>query len=390
MHAEPKSFVARYQERPEFWLLTLSAGFLTFYGLVMMASASNVVAIRDYGNSFHYIIMQIAATGVGGLVAYLIQFFDYRKLRVLSAFWIIGTLGLLVMVQVVGNEVAGQRNWLQLGPVSLQPSEFAKLAIPAAIAWIASFSNRHRISDVTRWVWMVLTIGVFLGLVLAGNDLGNPVVMGVIGFVSIALVGMPWSWLWKIGAAGVVAVGLFIFLGPSWKAGRIQGWLWPEEDPAGAGYQLLHGQYALAQGGWFGNGYGSSLEKWGALPAPHTDFILPVIVEEVGIFGSGVIFLGLYVLAVAAFRIGAKSKDLLGRLVGAGFGTWIGVQTVINVGGVNGMLPITGLPLPFISYGGTSMFMMMTVVGILYVVERDNHEVQVAARIAQQEVDVAR
>jgi cell division protein FtsW len=270
----------------------------------------------------------------------------------------------------------------------LQPSEFAKLAIPAAIAWIAGFSNRHRISDVVRWWWMLIVIGVFLALVLAGNDLGNPIVMGIIGFVSVALAGMPFKWLWKVALAGLFGVLAFILFGPSWKAGRIEAWLTPEADPAGAGYQLLHGQYALAQGGWFGNGYGSSLEKWGALPAPHTDFILPVIAEEVGIVGTSLIFIGLYVLAVAAFRIGAKSKDLLGRLVGAGFGTWIGVQTVINVGGVNGMLPITGLPLPFVSYGGTSMFMMMVVVGILFVVERDNYEVRVAQRIAQQEAGV--
>jgi cell division protein FtsW len=233
---------------------------------------------------------------------------------------------------------------------------------------------------------MKLGLAAIILLVILEKDLGNPIVLGLIGFVSLVIAGMPKIRLLWISVISVVGLLGLIWFGPSWKFGRISDWLSPENDPMGGGYQLLRGQFALAQGGLTGNGIGSSIEKWGSLPAPHTDFIIPIIGEEFGLLGTGFVILSLGWLIVTAFNIGAASRDMMGKLIGTGFGTWIGFQSVINIGGVYGLMPITGLPLPFISYGGTSMVMMGICLGILFVIERDNYEISELAKIDEMTV----
>ncbi|MEY3407055.1 MAG: putative lipid flippase FtsW [Actinomycetota bacterium] len=379
---EPTPFIERIKARPQFWSLTLSAGFLLVVGLLLMSSASSVAGIRTGGSSFYFTIRQLQAITIGMVaLGLIVRFINYRAMRVLASFWVLGTFALLIAVLLVGKTVAGQRNWIEFGPLQLQPSEMAKLAIPALIAWIVALANTHRWQDSTRWGAMVIGIVVMTAPVVLGRDLGNPLVMVAIGFVSIAIAEFPPKGLMMFAGAGIVGLAALLALGPSWKFERISGWLDPSSDPSGIGYQLLHGQYALATGGVFGNGIGSSIEKWGSLPAAHTDFILAVIAEETGLIGTLSLLVAMVVLILTSFQIGQQSRDIMGRLVGAGFGTWLGVQTVINVGGVTGMLPITGLPLPFVSYGGTSMIMMGVAIGILYVIEADNQELKELAEI---------
>jgi cell division protein FtsW len=376
----------RFRSRPQFWNLVGSSLALTLGGLFFLSSASNVISIRVAGNSFHYVTLQLFAIAVGLIALAIIQKFDYPTLRVLASFWVVGTIGLLVAVLFIGKEVGGQRNWIDLGFFNLQPSELAKLAVPAFIAWVAMAANRYRWSENSRWWVMKLGLVAIILLVILERDLGNPIVLGLIGFVSLVIAGMPkirLLWIAVLSAIGLLAL---IWFGPSWKFGRISDWLSPENDPMGGGYQLLRGQFALAQGGLTGNGIGSSIEKWGSLPAPHTDFIIPIIGEEFGLLGTGFVILSLGWLIVTAFNVGAASRDMMGKLIGTGFGTWIGFQSVINIGGVYGLMPITGLPLPFISYGGTSMVMMGICLGILFVIERDNYEISELAKIDEMTV----
>lgn len=383
---ETVTLYQRFRSRPQFWNLVGSSLALTLGGLFFLSSASNVISIRVAGNSFHYVTLQLFAIVVGLVALAIIQRFDYPTLRVLASFWVVGTVGLLIAVLFIGKEVGGQRNWIDLGVFNLQPSELAKLAVPAFVAWVAMAANRYRWSESSRWWVMKFGLAGIILLVVLEKDLGNPIVLGLIGFVSLVIAGMPKIRLLWIVVSSIIGLLALIWFGPSWKFGRISDWLSPESDPMGGGYQLLHGQFALAQGGLTGNGIGSSLEKWGSLPAPHTDFIIPIIAEEFGLLGTGFVILSLCWLIVTAFNIGAASRDMMGKLIGAGFGTWIGFQSVINIGGVYGLMPITGLPLPFISYGGTSMVMMGISLGILFVIERDNHEISELAKIDEMTV----
>ena len=179
-------------------------------------------------------------------------------------------------------------------------------------------------------------------------------------------------WLWWFIGLGVAALAVVFATGGLYRLDRITAWLHPEQDASGGGYQLLHGKFALADGGWLGLGIGQSTEKWGALPQPHTDFILPIIAQELGVVGTGLVMVLLITLIAVAFHIADHSHDYYDRIVAFGIATWLTVQTIVNVGGVTQLLPITGVPLPFVSYGGTSIVLLMAAMGVLLGIARNN------------------
>ena len=212
--------------------------------------------------------------------------------------------------------------------------------------------------------------------VLAEGDFGNPVILGCIGLAILIVSGAPWRLLWFAGGAGLIGGVVIIATGSSYRFRRIASWLNPDKYANSDGYQLLNGKYALADGGWFGHGLGNSSEKWGGVPAPHTDFILPIIGQELGLAGTAtVMFLLLFVILVA-FRIADHSTHYYDRLVAFGIATWLTVQTLVNVGGVTQLFPITGVPLPFVSYGGTSTIFLMVAMGLLFSISRHNSTVE--------------
>ena len=361
--------VARLLDGPltSYYLLLGATLLLTALGLVMVLSASSVIAFKAYGDSYYFVEKQAVGVGIG-LVAFLVAArLPARIHRALAYPALLVTIGLLCLVLVpgVGVEVNANRNWLDLGgPFRLQPSEFAKIAL---VLWAADLLTRKRkLLGQLRHVLVPLApvAAAVIGLVLLGDDLGTAVVLGAIVLAMLWFAGTPLRvFLLPLGATLAIAVSM-IYAQPD-RLERVQGYL----DPLGrywdSGWQASHGLFGLGTGGLVGVGLGASREKWGDLPAAHTDFIFAVIGEELGLLGTLVV-LGLYSAAgYAGFRVAIRTKDGFVRLAAAGATGWLLIQASINIGAVLGLLPVTGIPLPLLSYGGSALIPTLFSLGML-------------------------
>lgn len=348
-----------------YYLVAGATMLLVALGVVMVLSASAVTSYRSTRSSFSVVENQLLWAGLGIPVMLAASRLPVGAWRRLAWPLLTGALALLALVPVIGLEVNGNRNWLAIGPVRLQPSELAKVAL---IVWGAHVLTRKRpLADQWRHLLIpILPVAIVtIGLVLAGNDLGTALVLMAIIAVLLFLAGAPLRLFAGAGGAAVVLVGAAIAASPT-RMARIQAWLSPSAaDYHNTGWQPAHGIYALASGGWWGLGLGASRQKWGALPEAHTDFIFAIIGEELGLAGT-VTVLGLFViLAYAGVRIALRSADLFVRLAAGAATVWIVVQALINVGAVLGMLPIVGVTLPLVSYGGSSLVTTLLAIGML-------------------------
>ncbi len=350
-----------------YYLIFGASMLLLATGLMMVLSASSIESYDIHGSAFTLFSRQ-AAFAVAGLAAMaLISRLSVGTLKRIAPWFLILSVVLLVVVFIpgVGAGVHGQRNWIRLvGPFRLQPSEFAKLAL---ILWAALiFSRRdgvlHRWRELLRPFLPVAAL--LIALVLAEGDLGTSIILSVIVAGLLFVVGTPlrvFGVLGSFGLAGIAAMSMTA----SYRMDRFRAWLHPEADLDGAGWQITQGKYALGTGGWWGVGLGGSREKWGALPEAHTDFIFPIIGEELGILGALTV-IGLFgFIAVMALRIAIFSRDSFVRIASVGIVVWIIGQALINLGAVLQLLPITGVPLPFVSYGGSSLLPSLMAVGVL-------------------------
>lgn len=340
---------------------------LLILGLIMVFSASNVVTYASDGVSLTVTQKQAMFAVVGLAAMFVVSRLSVRQLRRAAPFVLVASLAglLLVFVPVIGVSVYGQRNWISFGgPFQFQPSELAKLGL---VLWAADLLTRKR-----RWlhewhhllvplvpVWLLIVV-----LIVAEGDLGTTIVMFPILAALLLVAGAPARVFVLAGASLVVMVGLLSVTVP-YRLRRFSTWLNPEADASGAGYQIIHGWQGLATGGLSGTGLGASREKWGRLPEAHTDFIFAIIGEELGLIGAVMLLLAFALLTVAAVRVAMASNDLFVRLTTAGILAWIVGQAMINVGAVLGLLPITGLPLPMVSYGGSSLLMCLVAMGVL-------------------------
>jgi cell division protein FtsW len=359
-----------------YYLLLASAGLLLVIGLTMVFSATNVHAYATDGNAFAAIAEQ-ATYAVFGLVAFWVcQRLPARTFRALAlplllvAFALQATVAGIAMLHSAGmlaqprlGPVAADLRWLEIAGVSVQPSELAKFAL---VVWAADVLARK--GALLGW-WREVARPLFpvagLLLVLVGyQDLGTMLVLLVL------LVGMLWAAgvrlrvfaaLAVVALAGVAALVAML----SYRMERITSFMNPDCDVLGECYQAVQGRTALADGGWFGVGLGNASQKWGWLPLGHNDFIFAVIGEELGVVGCLVVLALFAVLTYTGLRIARRAPDRFRRLAAAGVVTWLVGQTVINVGGVVGLLPITGLPLPFISAGGSALVVTLAAVGML-------------------------
>jgi cell division protein FtsW len=340
-------------------------------GLVMVLSASSVESVRIFGSAYTLAQRQ-ALFAVVGVIALIfaarssIQF--WRK----SA-WVFLAIAfvLLCLVLVIGVAVAGQRNWIEIfGPFRLQPSEFAKLALVIWGAEVLTRKDRH----IPTWrnilvpILPVATILMFL--VLLQGDFGNALMLATILCGILFAAGVPVRFFAIFGGVGLFAVWL-LTLAALYRMERISNWLNPDADRLGFGWQVTQGQYALGTGGIWGVGLGGSREKWGSLPEAHTDFIFPVIGEELGLIGTSAVLLLFGILAFSIFRLSKNSRDPFVRLAAAGVGSWIVIQAVVNIGAVLGLVPVTGVPLPLVSYGGSSLIPTLIAIGMLLALARN-------------------
>lgn len=349
---------------------------LLVVGLIMVMSASTVVSFRSTGSSYTLFLRQLmfAVAGVIAMLALSRMPVAFFRRMAYPAIIVAFAMLFLVLVPGIGVEVNGQRNWISLGgPFRLQPSEFAKLAL---IIWSANLlaSRRHR---VTGWKTLMIPLapvaGTMLFLILMEGDLGTTLVMMPMLAAMLLVAGAPMRLFAWMGGAVLALIALMSITTP-YRLQRFATWLDPASDPDGTGWQVLHGQYALATGGWWGVGLGASREKWGFLPEAQTDFILAVIGEEVGLVGTLSVLALFVVLAFVISQIAMRTEDDFVRLATTGVGIWIVAQALINIGAVVGALPITGLPLPLVSYGGSSLTFTLMAVGMLLAFARAQPE----------------
>lgn len=349
---------------------------LLIVGLIMVMSASTVVSYRTTGSSYTLFMRQLlfAVLGLAAMLALSRMPVSFFRRMAYPAIVVAFVSLVLVLVPGIGVEVNGQRNWISLGgPFRLQPSEFAKLAL---IIWVANLLAKRR-DRVTGWKSLLVPLapvtGALLFLILMEGDLGTTLVMMPMIAAMLLVAGAPMKLFGWMGGSIVALIGLLSITTP-YRLQRFATWLDPASDPDGTGWQVLHGQYALATGGWWGVGLGASREKWGFLPEAQTDFILAVIGEEVGLVGTLSVLALFAVIALVIAQIAMRTDDEFVRLATTGVGIWIVAQALINIGAVVGALPITGLPLPLVSYGGSSLTFTLMAVGMLLAFARAQPE----------------
>jgi cell division protein FtsW len=344
---------------------------LNLIGLVMVLSASSVTALQHQGSSYYYFERQVLWLFVGSIVFLMVLRFDYRKWRKLAIPMVAMSALLLVVVLLpgIGENVNGSSRWIGVGTFGIQPSEFAKLAM---LVFAADLLARRQawIND-TRVTLrpVIVAFAMFAVLIMLQPNLGTTIVLAAITFTILFVAGVPLGPLTGWGLAGCCLAGM-ASMGESYRRARILAFLHPWNDPLNTGYQTIQAQVSVASGGLFGVGLGAAKAKWGYLPYAHTDFIFAIISEELGIVGAMLVvalFIGLGFLGI---RTALRTPDPFARLLAIGITTWLCVQAFVNIGAVIGVLPITGVPLPFISFGGSSLLATMAASGILLNVAR--------------------
>ncbi len=333
----------------------------------MVFSASSVESLLADQASYTVFIRQFAFAVVGGLLAALASRLDLRWWKRLAFPILVLSIGLLAAVIPLGKMVNGNRNWLAIGPLQFQPSEFAKLALVLVGALI--FANKSARMASTMHVvlpYLVPISTIVLALVLAGHDLGTGMVFLVIIAAVLAVAGAS-KRLFAIGALlGAAGVAVMVYTSNN-RMGRIADFFDPacQSDPNGMCGQSVHGMYALADGGWWGVGLGASKEKWEWLSEAHNDFIFAIIGEELGLPGTLMILALFAVLAWACYRLVSRTQDRFVRIAGTGIMAWLIGQAIINIGAVIGLFPVIGVPLPLVSAGGSSLVTTLLALGIL-------------------------
>lgn len=339
---------------------------LVITGLVMIYSASSVLAARRYGDSFYFLKQQFLWVLIGFTAMGTAAVVPYRWWKPMVVPLTVGALALLglVLVPWIGIEVNGARRWISVGALTFQPSEFAKLVL---VLYLAHYLVRHG-DRITEWkrglVFPLAMVGVFLLLVLWEPDLGCAVVMGSVAVSVLFLAGARLSHLAVVGI-GTLPFLLGAILMSPYRLERFLTFWDPWKDPGDAGFQMVQSFLSLGSGGPLGTGLGAGSQKLFYLPEPHTDFIFAVIGEELGLVGT-LFMVGCFSFLVwRGLRIAGSTGDPFGRFLGMGITLMIGLQALINMGVVTGLLPTKGLPLPFVSYGGSNLVICLTGVGML-------------------------
>ena len=340
---------------------------LTLFGFIMVASASNVLAERFSGDSWFFFRHQLLYGGVVGLAVFIVGLFvPYTWWRKVALPGLLVSLVLLVLVFVPGLQVAsgGASRWIGLGPITLQPSEVAKLTFILYLAALLEAKGEDIRSFRKSVVPFVLIVGVMSTLLMLQPDMGTLFSILLIAAAMVFSAGFRLRHLALLGLSGVALFALLINVA-SYRLNRIIVYLHPELDPQGIGYQINQALLAVGTGGMWGLGFGRSRQKYQYLPEPAGDSIFAIISEELGLIRTSLL-VGIFALmAWRGFMIAQRAPDIFGRLLAVGVTSWIVSQAFINIGSILGVTPLTGIPLPFISYGGSALVSMLLASGIL-------------------------
>jgi cell division protein FtsW len=354
-------------DRPltSYYLLLGASSLLLILGLMMVLSASSVYSYLKFGSSYHVFFKQLTWVGLALPFAFVAAKMPHRLLRLLSWPALLASVVLIYLTRTgLGLTVNGNRNWLALGPFTMQPSELAKLAV---ILWCADvYARKEKMLGDWRHalIPMVPVTGLVTTLVVMQGDLGTALVLFAI------ILGM----LWVVGAPARLFIGSFVTVAvlalylastSAERLTRLTNFADPFKNYQGAGWQAAHGLFAMSSGGLFGKGIGASQQKWGTLPEAHTDFIFAVLGEELGLLGTVLVLLLFLTIAYAGIRVAVRTKDPFVRYMAAGITIWLTAQMMINIGMVLALLPVIGLPLPLVSYGGSALLPSLVALGLL-------------------------
>ncbi len=353
---------------PAFVVVCATVGVLNIVGLVMILSASSVRALSDYGSAWYFFKRQLLWAALG-LVAFVVAArVDYRRWKRYAPALLVASGVLLIAVLVVGEDTNDARRWLGIGSYGVQPSELAKLALVIAAASILS-ARAGRLHDPRVWRPVVVITLALAFLVMLEPDLTSTVVLVGVALSSLIIAGVPGKDMCKLLAGGTVGLLVLSYAAP-YRRSRILGFLSPSHDPSHTTYQIRQSLIAMGSGGVDGVGLGAGRAKWLFLPNAHTDFIFAIIGEELGFIGS-LLVIGLFAgFGLVGFHVARRAPDRFGTLVAAGVTAWIAGEAIINIGAVIGVLPVSGVPLPFLSVGGSSLVITMFGAGILANVAR--------------------
>jgi cell division protein FtsW len=364
-----RSVVARLERReqlprpPAYVVLCATVAVLNVVGLVMILSASSVAALSDYGSSWYFFNRQLVWALVGLGTFFVASRIDYRRWRQVAPWLLVFACGTLSLVLVGGKLVSGSQRWLVLGPLQLQPSEIAKLALLLCGAEVLT-RRADRLDDPRTWRPVIAIFVVFAVLVMKEPDLASTIVLAMIMGSLLIVGGVRARHLAQMIAVLVAGAGVLSLLA-GYRRARLFSFLHPGHDVGNTGYQLWRSLIAIGSGGLNGVGLGAGRAKWFFLPNAHTDFIFAIIGEELGFIGC-LLVLGLFVgLGLVGLRIAQRAPDRFGMLIATGVTAWVVGQAAINLGAVVGLLPVSGVPLPFLSVGGTSLVITMFGVGVV-------------------------
>ncbi len=344
---------------------------LCVVGVVMVGSASEVISIEQYGTPWAILTRELLWMAVGGVALWLAMRLDYHRLRRLTLPLLLGTFALLLAVLVpgVGEASGGSSRWIGVGQLRLQPSELMKLAIVVFGADLIVRRQEEGASHRRIIGPLLLVAGGACGLILAQPDMGTALVVAVIAIALLVASGVSMGPIVKV-VVGLGALAVMVGLVDPYRRARLLSFLNPGAHAAGSGYQVTQSLIGLGSGNLVGVGLGAGRFKWGALPNAHTDFIFSVVGEELGLLGALAV-LGLLVgFCWLGLRVAQRAPDRFGTILGVGVVAWLAAETFINVGAVVGLLPVTGIPLPFISFGGSSLVITMAAAGVLANVAR--------------------
>ena len=347
---------------------------LALMGLVMVFSASAIVAGNRFQDPEFFLKRQIAWLGFGVLLMHLTSRIDYQLWKRLSIPILIGMVVLLVMVLIpsLGVAAKGARRWLRWGLISIQPAEMVKLVLVIYLAAYLAKKADKLTSFRTGLLPVLIVVGVLSGLVLLEPDLGTVVVMGLVTVCLLFLGGGRIHHLLGLGLCAIPVV-LILVLGSSYRRQRLMTFLAPWKDAADAGFQITQSFLAFGSGGPFGVGLGEGKQKLFFLPEAHTDFVLALIGEELGLAGTASVIVLFALFVWRGFQIASRARMPFGKYLGLGITLLIGIQALVNAAVVTGLLPTKGLTLPFVSYGGSSLVVSFVGVGMLLSISRDRH-----------------
>jgi cell division protein FtsW len=340
-------------------------------GLIMVYSASSVMGINDFRDPHYYVRRQTMWAVIGLLLMFAAANVDYHVYQYLALPGLLAAVALLALVLVIGEDISGAKRWIDLGIINLQPSEVAKLAMVNYTAvYIATKRERIR-RFFTGLLPLLVILGIQCALIIKEPDFGTAVTLAFTVVIVLFAGGAHLGQLSALGCMTIPGVYYLIKFEP-YRIKRWMAFLDPWADPTGTGWNVIQSLTAIGSGGFFGLGLGNSRQKFSYLPEHHTDFIFAILCEELGFIGGVLVLLLFFVIAWRGLRIALNAPDLFGSLLAIGLTATIGFQALLNIGVVTGSLPVTGITLPFISYGGSSLLISLASVGVLLNISRQN------------------